>query len=125
MKPAPFKEYYVEKDIRKHNLTNEAEDAYQQPSDRVWQPVDAVISVSPNPASDICNMRVAASLTESQAVQYQFFNAVGALVLSGELGQGVVEQQISLAGMPSGVYVYKLTQSGQALGQGKLVVTNR
>lgn len=125
MKPARFVEQYVEKDIRQNDFSGEAGYSYQQPSGHLGQPNDAVVVVSPNPAQDVCSIRVAASVTESQSVQYQFFNVLGAGVLAGELAQGVVAQQVALTGLPDGVYVYKLTQSGREIGQGKLVVTNR
>lgn len=77
------------------------------------------IEVFPNPFDDKINLR---SHSERQALRLEIYNAAGLLVFSRSWPQGLAFESISLQGLASGMYLYRLhgdagVQSGKLLKQ--------
>ncbi len=74
----------------------------------------------PNPASSF--VEINCELPIGKAATWQLFSATGQLVKHAEL-TAFGQNMVSLEGLPSGLYVYKLIYDDKAVRHGKLVVT--
>ena len=89
------------------------------------EPLSAVragLLLSPNPARDQVRLEIDPAWTSNRPVNYQLINALGSLLRKGEIPKGTNSQQVSLAGLPKGVYFFQLMQGREMLGTARLVV---
>jgi len=78
--------------------------------------VKSALSVYPNPANDLLNIEY--SNAENADMQFVIFNAQGQIVREVALRGGVGTVQVSLQGIPSGVYWYV----APGVGTGKFLI---
>lgn len=75
------------------------------------------VDIFPNPFGAEINLR---SHLGDQALRLDVYNAAGLLVFSRRWPQGLSSETVSLQGLPSGMYLYRL-HSGAGLQSGKLL----
>jgi hypothetical protein len=73
-------------------------------------------SVSPNPANDF----ISVNGTAGENVEFQLFDLTGNLVLSQQVNSG---QQVSVAGLPAGVYLCVIRNEETTFSTQKISVT--
>lgn len=78
------------------------------------------IKTYPNPARE--RLTILSGFTASKHNEWSLFNQHGRLVLKEILQAGNGEWDISLTGVPSGLYFWELRSEAQRIGVGKLVV---
>lgn len=77
----------------------------------------AQISVYPNPASEIVNVKLESHVNN---VDFKLYNVLGDLVVSKTLNEG--QNPIDVKQLPNGIYFYSVLQAGDIVETKKLVV---
>lgn len=83
-------------------------------------PVQAKPFLFPNPAKDAAT--VAWPAASGTSCQFMLYNAMGAEVLRTQLPAGPGRKSINVAGLPPGIYQYRITSRSAVEGEGKLVI---
>lgn len=82
--------------------------------------IQAGVQLYPNPAAGMITLRTETASAETPK-QFMLFDLTGRIVLNKPVTQA--QQEITLAGMPAGTYVWRLVAASGTTQQGKLVVT--
>jgi len=77
------------------------------------------VKTYPNPVTDILNLTYSGLKKTSEL---EIFNMLGAKALSETLEAQSTQHQISLANLPSGLYIYRVHQGNKAIRSGKITV---
>jgi hypothetical protein len=94
-----------------------ATDPQCQPTDIPQSPeVSPTVQVYPNPVSDVLHVRI--SRVPSVAAAITIFDLYGRILLSKTITQPHTD--ISLQNLPSGLYLYKITEGAVITELGKL-----
>jgi hypothetical protein len=80
----------------------------------------AAVQVYPNPASTEVWLSLPAPLFKPGT--WRLYNALGQSVHSERLAAGQREAVVSLAGLPAGVYFWRMESGGGMMGSGKLII---
>ena len=57
----------------------------------------------------------------SKEVKVEIFNLLGQQVAKSEVAAGAQTATVQLPSLPSGIYIYRVSQNGEVVGSGKLV----
>lgn len=77
------------------------------------------IKLYPNPVSEQLTIVLNGVLQEEE-VQFELFDIRGTIIQTNQF-KASVQQEISIHSIPKGVYIYRLSQSGTLLKQGKII----
>ncbi len=87
-----------------------------------FPPNNATVSVYPNPASNYLTISYTSNHNLAVKPKAIIYNLQGQVLQEVVLQSNSGQEQISVAGYPSGMYLYQVVSGGQVLGSGKLVV---
>jgi hypothetical protein len=55
--------------------------------------------------------------------QWSLYNAVGQRVVLQKIARGATRVEVSLAGVPPGLYFWEMRGGGERMGSGKLIIS--
>ena len=81
------------------------------------------VSLNPNPVSDKLNLKINSKIDELNNCEFKIFNAVGSLVKIIRLPKSGydLETTLSLDGLSSGLYIYRITKETYPMYEGKFI----
>lgn len=97
-------------------------DTYRQGTQSSTATATEAMHLYPNPASTFATLDIQAAWTSEGAVQYHLFNLFGIVVHAGMIEAGVSHANLSLSGLPNGLYMCQVTDKDRVLGTAKLSV---